>query len=106
MGLKRTGHSVYDTGHHLEWYPKYRRKILEWEEVRKREKHYDRGDLRGLRHHDSVDGDYGGSHPGTGVIPAVSVDKGGRANNQEPEWAGAVSRVPGTEEEAVWGGEL
>jgi len=36
MGIKRTSHSVYDTGYHLVWCPKYRKKIFEREEVRER----------------------------------------------------------------------
>jgi len=34
--MKRTSHSVYDTGYHLVWCPKYRKKIFEREEVRGR----------------------------------------------------------------------
>lgn len=36
MGLKRTRHAVYDTGYHLVWCPKYRKKIFEADEVRVR----------------------------------------------------------------------
>ena len=36
MGIKRTSHSVYDTGYHLVWCPKYRKKIFERKEVRER----------------------------------------------------------------------
>lgn len=36
MGLKRTRHAVYDTGYHLVWCPKYRKKIFETDEVRVR----------------------------------------------------------------------
>jgi putative transposase len=36
MGLKRASHAVYDTGYHLVWCPKYRKKIFVGEEVRER----------------------------------------------------------------------
>ncbi len=36
MGIKRASHSVYDTGYHLVWCPKYRKKIFERKEVRER----------------------------------------------------------------------
>ena len=36
MALRRTSHAVYDTSYHLVWCPKYRKKIFEREEVRRR----------------------------------------------------------------------
>jgi putative transposase len=36
MGLKRASHAVYDTGYHLVWCPKYRKKIFGDEGVRER----------------------------------------------------------------------
>jgi putative transposase len=36
VGIKRTSHSVYDTGYHLVWCPKYRKRIFERKEVRER----------------------------------------------------------------------
>jgi putative transposase len=36
MGLKRASHAVYDTGYHLVWCPKYRKKIFVDEAVRER----------------------------------------------------------------------
>ena len=60
-----------------------------------------RGDLRGVRHRDPGNGNHGGSHPSAGLVPALSVDRGGREDYQEPERAGNVSRVPGAQEEAL-----
>jgi putative transposase len=39
MALRRTSHAVYDTSYHLVWCPKYRKKIFEREEVRRRAEH-------------------------------------------------------------------
>jgi len=62
------------------------------------------GDLRGVRHRNPGNGDHGGSHPSAGLVPAISVDWGGGEDYQKPERAGAVSRVPGAQEEALgWG---
>jgi putative transposase len=36
MAIKRTSHAVYDTSYHLVWCPKYRKKIFEREDVKKR----------------------------------------------------------------------
>jgi putative transposase len=36
MAIRRTSHAVYDTSYHLVWCPKYRKKILEREELRER----------------------------------------------------------------------
>ncbi|HQM30876.1 MAG TPA: IS200/IS605 family transposase [Syntrophales bacterium] len=36
MALRRTSHAVYDTSYHLVWCPKYRKKIFDREEVRRR----------------------------------------------------------------------
>ena len=59
------------------------------------------GDLRGVRHRDPGDGADEGPYPSAGVVPAIPVDRGGRKDDQEPERAGAVSRVPGAQEEAL-----
>jgi putative transposase len=34
MELKRTSHAVYETGYHLVWCPKYRKKLFEEKELR------------------------------------------------------------------------
>ena len=65
-----------------------------------------RGDLRGVRHRDPGDGDYEGPHPSAGVVPAISIDRGGREDYQEPERAGAVSRVPGAQEKTLGRGTV
>jgi putative transposase len=36
MAIKRTSHAVYDTGYHVVWCPKYRKKIFERGEIRER----------------------------------------------------------------------
>ena len=36
MGLRRTSHAVYDTSYHLVWCPKYRKKIFERGDIKKR----------------------------------------------------------------------
>lgn len=36
MVVRRTSHSVYETGYHLVWCPKYRKKLFDREEIRKR----------------------------------------------------------------------
>jgi putative transposase len=36
MVVRRTSHSVYETGYHLVWCPKYRKKLFDREEMRKR----------------------------------------------------------------------
>jgi hypothetical protein len=59
------------------------------------------GDLRGVRHRDSGNGDDEGPYTSSGVVSAVSVDRGGREDHQEPERAGVVSRVPGAQKEAL-----
>lgn len=66
----------------------------------------DRGDLRGVRHRDPGDGDYEGPYPSAGVVPAISVDRGGREDHQEPERARSVSRVSGAQKEALGRGAV
>ena len=36
MVVRRTSHSVYETGYHLVWCPKYRKKLFDREEIRER----------------------------------------------------------------------
>ena len=58
-------------------------------------------DLRGLRHRDSGNGNPGRAHPSSAIISTISIDRGGREDHQEQQWAGVVPRVPGIEKEAV-----
>jgi len=67
---------------------------------------YISGDLRGVRHRDIGNGTHRRAHPSSGVVPAVSIDKGGREDNQKQQWAGVVPRVIGIEEEAVGRGAV
>ena len=66
----------------------------------------DTGDLRGVRHRDTGNGAHGRTPPSSGVVPAVSIDRGGREDHQEQQWAGVVPRVSGIEEEAVGRGAV
>jgi len=43
VAIKRTSHSVYDASYHLVWCPKYRKRIFEREEVKKRAEQLIRG---------------------------------------------------------------
>ena len=62
--------------------------------------------LRSIRYRDSGNGDHGRSHPSSGIVPPISVDRGGREDNQKQQRAGVVSRVPGIEEEVVGRGDV
>jgi putative transposase len=105
VGIKRTSHSVYDTGYHLVWCPKYRRKIFERVEVRERAgqmireicEAYDTEilEMGVLEEH---------IHLLVSFPPSRSIGAG-REDNQEQQWARAFPRVPGNKEEAM-GGEL
>ena len=57
--------------------------------------------MRGVRHRDSGNGGHGRTRPSLGFVPAISIDRGGRQDNQKQQWAGVVSRVPEFEKEIM-----
>jgi hypothetical protein len=64
------------------------------------------GNMRGLRYRGCGDGSDGRAYPSSGIVPAITVDRGGREDHQKQQRTGVVPRVPGTEEETVGRGDM